>query len=63
MLSSVTAVCIKVVNDIKTAAAGKKNLEEIEGILQKVCTKAATPQEKKLVRLLCEEGACMSMCL
>ena len=45
-------VCVKVVNDIKTASAGLKDLEAIEAKLQKVCAKASTTQEKKMVRAL-----------
>ena len=45
------AVCIKVINDIKEAAGSEKNLEKIEGVLQRVCAGVTTTQEKKLVRL------------
>ena len=50
LLPRACPVCIKVINDIKAASAGKKALEDIETSLQKVCSKAATTQEKKLVR-------------
>lgn len=43
-------VCIKVINDIKEAAGSEKNLEKIEGVLQRVCAGVTTTQEKKLVR-------------
>jgi hypothetical protein len=45
----VLPVCMKVINDIKEASKGLKDLEAIEGKLQTVCSKLKTPQEKKLV--------------
>lgn len=52
-------VCIKVINNIKEASKGVKDLEAIEGKLQSVCSKLTTPQEKKLVRSygVCTRGS------
>lgn len=44
------AVCIKVINDIKEASKGLKDLEAIEGKLQTVCSKVTDVKDKKLVR-------------
>lgn len=48
LLPTIRAVCIKVVNDIKTASKGLTQLEEIETVLQKTCAKKTDPAEKKL---------------